>query len=57
MLKPTTATSHKIMINNVEGAIPVLLSPLFKRSDEVFEYENPTPTGESRNKRFAAANK
>ena len=33
--------------------LPALLSPLFRMSDEVFEYENPTPTGESRKRRLA----
>lgn len=36
--------------------VPVFLSPLFNRSEEVFEYEYPTPTGESRNKILATAN-
>lgn len=35
--------------------VPVLLSPLLNKSEEVFEYEKPTPTGESRNNIFAAA--
>ena len=33
--------------------LPVLLSPLFCMSDEVFEYENPTPTGESTKRMLA----
>jgi hypothetical protein len=36
-------------------AVPVLLSPLFSKSEEVFEYEKPTPTGESRNIMLATA--
>lgn len=35
--------------------LPVLLSPLFRMSDEVFEYENPTPTGVSRKRMLATA--
>jgi len=36
----------------------VALSPaLSSQSDVVFEYENPTPTGDSRNRTFAAEDK
>lgn len=37
------------------SASPVLLSPLLSKSEEVFEYEKPTPTGVSRNKMLATA--
>lgn len=36
--------------------LPVLLSPLVSKSELVFEYENPTPTGASKNKILATAN-
>lgn len=36
------------------GVLPVLLSPTFW-SDEEFEYEKPTPAGESRNNKLASA--
>lgn len=41
--------------NGRTEVLPVLLSPLFKRSEDVFEYEKPTPTGESRNRMLATA--
>lgn len=37
--------------------LPVLLSPAVYKSDVVFEYENPTPAGDSRNNKFATAHK
>lgn len=39
----------------INKMIPVLLSPLSSKSEEVFEYENPTPTGESINNMLATA--
>ena len=33
--------------------IPVMLSSLFCMSDGVFEYENPTPAGDSTKRRLA----
>lgn len=43
------------MSDKVVEVLPVLLSPLVERSEDVFEYEKPTPTGESRNIMLATA--
>lgn len=37
--------------------LPVLWSPAVYKSDDVFEYEKPTPAGDSRNSKFATAQK
>lgn len=43
--------------NQLYGTLPVLWSPTVYKSDEVFEYENPTPAGDSRKSKFATATK
>lgn len=53
--KPAVVTnsSKQNMTYKVPEILPVLLSPLVVISEDVFEYEKPTPTGESRNRMLA----
>jgi len=48
----STSTFHSQQLHNT---LPVLWSPNVYRSVVLFEYEKPTPAGESRNSTFATA--
>ena len=46
--------TQKALFSFVEEYIPVALSPWACLSEVIFEYENPTPAGESKNNKFAS---